>query len=227
MYNILMFEGIVAIDKPAGMTSHDVIYRVRRLTGVQRVGHAGTLDPFATGVLIVAVGRMFTKQLGQLMAQDKVYFAELQLGATSTTDDPEGEIQVTDSVQPVEQEKIEQILPQFIGEIMQTPPIYSAIKVRGQPAHRRVRKGQTVELAARPVHIHSLEIVEYQWPILRLRVHCGKGVYIRSLARDIGAALETGAYLTHLDRERVGEYTKDQAIAYDRLDGFFEKSLDQ
>jgi tRNA pseudouridine55 synthase len=219
-----MFSGFLSIDKPAGITSHTVVSRVRHWTGVKRVGHAGTLDPFATGVLVVAVGRENTKQLSLVVDQDKEYLATVMLGATSSTDDPEGIVEVRTVKDIPTLQHIEEILPKFIGQIWQTPPIYSAIKVQGMPAHRRVRKGQDVQLAARQVLIHAVELVEYSWPLLKLRVHCGKGVYIRALARDIGELLQTGAYVTALDRTRVGAYTKQESLSLEQVEKLLFKN---
>jgi tRNA pseudouridine55 synthase len=207
--------GIFPVYKPKGMTSHDVIYRVRRITGVKRVGHAGTLDPLASGVLIVAVGREYTKTLDSLMKTDKEYVAELMLGLTSTTDDDEGEKTVKEGYSRPNKVDIEKVLSNWVGEVSQVPPIYSAIKVKGKPAHRRVRSGQNVELSPRLVVIKSIEFLSYEWPILRIKVTCEKGVYIRSIARDIGEALGTGAYLSSLERTRVGEFTIEDC---DRID---------
>ena len=207
--------GIFSVYKPKGMTSHDVIYRVRKITGVKRVGHAGTLDPLASGVLIVAVGREYTKTLDSLMKTDKEYVAELMLGLTSTTDDNEGEKTVKQGYSEPNKADIEKVLTNWVGQVSQVPPIYSAIKVKGKPAHRRVRSGQNVELNPRLVVIKSIELLNYEWPILRIRVICEKGVYIRSLARDIGEQLGTGAYLSYLVRTRVGEFTVEDC---DRID---------
>lgn len=205
-------HGVFAINKPLGITSHDVISQVRRITGEKRVGHAGTLDPLASGVLIVAVGREYTKQLDTLMTGEKEYIAEVRLGMMSTTDDEEGEKIEHDFELIPTREQIEQILQEWVGKKDQIPPIYSAIKIKGMPAHRRVRKGQDVELAARPIQIFSIEIKDYQWPVLKIKVVCGKGVYIRSLARDIGKELGVGGYLKSLIRTRVGDYKLEESI---------------
>lgn len=206
-------HGIIAIHKPPGITSHYVIDRVRKLSGEKRVGHAGTLDPFAEGVLVVAIGREFTKQLNQHVESDKEYLATMKLGYSSTTDDPEGKI-VEKQVQQIPSLKeVESVIQQFIGTIEQTPPIYSAIKIRGKPAHRRVRSGEKIKLQPRKVQIYSIIIKLYKYPLLIIAVRCAKGVYIRALARDIGEKLGTNAYLTTLVRTRVGQYFLKEAIS--------------
>lgn len=200
-------DGIFAVYKPLGMTSHDVVNIVRKKTGVKRVGHGGTLDPLAEGVLVIAVGRENTKRLDEFVKGEKEYIATIRLGQTSTTDDEEGEKKnVNVKIIPTKDD-IEKVSKLFIGDIMQTPPIYSSVKIAGKPSHRRVRAGQQVELSSRPVKIHTIEILEYSYPILKLKVTTGPGVYIRSLARDMGVKLGTGGYLSHLLRNRVGTFT--------------------
>jgi len=205
-------KGIFAINKPVGPTSHDIIDQLRKKTGEKRIGHAGTLDPLASGVLVVAIGREFTKQLAGLVKKEKEYIAEIKLGQYSSTDDEEGEKEEVKKISTVDQSQIENLLPKFIGQIRQMPPVYSSVKIKGQPAHRRVRRGEKVELGERQVEIKEIKILGYDWPILKLRVVCGPGVYIRSLARDIGKELAVGGYLYSLIRTRVGDYTLDQAI---------------
>lgn len=226
MTNTLL-SGIFAVYKPTGITSHDVVNMVRRKTGVKRVGHGGTLDPLAEGVLVVAVGRENTKLLDKYVKGDKEYVATLKLGYTSDTDDQEGPIheyklnqdstdKSSNKHTPTEAEVLE-CVKKFTGNIMQTPPIYSAIKVQGKPAHRRVRAGQTVIMEERPVRINSITIDHYSYPELKLKIECGTGVYIRSLARDIGNDLDTGAYLLKLVRTRVGEFKIENAIQITNL----------
>ena len=213
-------KGIYAVYKPKGPTSHDVIDQLRRETGVKRIGHAGTLDPLASGVLVVAVGRENTKKLGQVVKKEKEYLARIRLGVTSTTDDEEGE--KTEGVKSLaldkkpykvpEIEEVEKAVAKFEGEILQTPPIYSAIKVDGVPAYTLARRGEKPKLKPRKILIKEIEILKYQWPYLELRVVTGPGVYIRTLARDIGQRLKTGAYLAELERIRVGDFTKEKAL---------------
>lgn len=217
---------IVSINKPKGPTSHDVIYQVRRITHIKRVGHAGTLDPAASGVLVVAIGRASTKQLTDLIQHDKEYIATVTLGATSTTDDGEGEItksQITND-KSTNIEKVSNVVKKFVGRIEQVPPIYSAIKMGGRKAYELARKGTEITMTAREVVIHSIEVVSYSWPFLVIKVHCGKGVYIRSLARDIGAALGTGGYMSALERTRVGEYFLKNSMTISEFELFWKKT---
>ncbi len=211
MHNAKPLKGIITVYKPSGPTSHDIINQLRRLTGERRIGHAGTLDPLASGVLVVGIGRAATKQLSTVVAKEKEYEAVIRLGAISTTDDAEGDI-TEQAANPPTLKLVQDTLQQYIGIIEQVPPVYSAVKIKGQPAHRRARKGQQIQLKPRRVDIKSIALIQYQWPALTIRVVCGPGVYIRSLARDIGQACGTGGYVTALKRTRVGSYTLDEAI---------------
>ncbi|PIR41540.1 MAG: tRNA pseudouridine(55) synthase TruB [Candidatus Yanofskybacteria bacterium CG10_big_fil_rev_8_21_14_0_10_46_23] len=205
--------GIFPIYKPVGPTSHDIVDQVRVITGERRVGHAGTLDPLASGILIVAVGREFTKELATLLKSDKEYVAEIRLGQTSATDDLEGEL-TKSKVQAIPAlNQIESTLRSFVGEIEQRPPVFSSIKISGKPAHRLARRGQAVNLESRRVLIKAIKILEYNWPDLKLNVTTGPGVYIRALARDIGRILGVGGLLTALERTRVGQYDKKTALS--------------
>ena len=208
-----MIENMFTIYKPKGPTSHDIVDQVRRVTGIRKVGHAGTLDPLAEGVLVVAVGRGATKQIDSIVKTEKEYIAKVKFGETSSTDDEEGEkSQATSEDVGITKEQIEESLKQFIGEIKQMPPIYSAIKVKGQTAYKMARKGKEIKLEPRDVLINEIEILDYKWPYLELRFVCGPGTYIRSLARDIGEVLKVGAYLAELKRTRVGDYKIEEAI---------------
>jgi len=210
-------EGIFAVNKPVGITSHDVVDLLRKKAGVRRVGHGGTLDPLASGVLVIAVGRENTKQLDEFVKGEKEYIATIFLGANSTTDDEEGEKQnVNVNIKP-DIEKIKEMSKLFIGNIMQTPPIYSSVKLAGKPAHRRVRRGEVVKLEAREVVIKNIEILEYEYPILKLNVTTGPGVYIRALARDLGEKLETGGYLSGLIRTRVNNFKLSEAVELEKI----------
>lgn len=204
-------SGFLVINKPSGVTSHDVVAFVRRRLGTPKVGHAGTLDPLATGVLVCGVGNG-TRLLEYLVGCDKEYSAEITLGATSATYDAEGELTPVVGAAEVDRVRIEQILQQFIGQIEQVPPVYSAIKVDGKSAHARVRAGEEIELPARQVTIHAIRITKYVWPKLELVVHVSSGTYIRSLAHDFGAALGVGGYLSRLTRIRSGRFAITDAI---------------
>lgn len=205
-------DGIFAINKPVGMTSHDVVDLVRKKTGVKRVGHGGTLDPLAEGVLVIAVGRQNTKLLEQFVKGEKEYVAQIMLGFESETDDEEGlKTEMNTKLKPKLKE-VEQALKQFVGTILQTPPIYSAVKLSGTPAHRRARRGQIVEIKPREVEIKEIKLLSYEYPIIKIKVITGPGVYIRSLARDIGRKLKTGGYLKSLIRTKVANFTLDKTI---------------
>lgn len=202
---------IIAINKVKGWTSHDVIGKLRRITGIRKIGHAGTLDPLASGVLIVAISRESTRELSNYTKQEKEYLATIKFGQTSSTDDEEGDKETVEVVVKPIKDNIEKALKKFTGKIKQIPPIYSAIKINGKPACRRVRKGQEVVLEPREVEIKKIEIVSYKYPILKLKVICSSGVYIRSLARDLGEELKVGGYLADLIRTRIGNFTIDQS----------------
>lgn len=205
--------GLVVVDKPGGMTSHDVVSRVRRLAGTRKVGHAGTLDPMATGVLVLGVDRA-TRLLGHLMLTEKAYDATIRLGEATTTDDAEGEVVATADVAAVAElteESVRAALEAFVGDIEQVPTAVSAIKVDGKRAYARVRDGEQVELKARPVTIHDLTVHEVVLPDVHISVRCSSGTYIRAIARDAGQALGVGGHLTALRRTAVGAF--DLAVA--------------
>ena len=202
-------EEIIFVDKPSGMSSFGAVARVRRILTQQeghkvKVGHTGTLDPFATGLLILLAGKA-TKKAPELTKKDKVYEATIRLGATSTTGDPEGEITETGAKLPT-REEIEAVLPQFRGEIQQTPPAFSAIKVNGQRAYKLARAGKDVEIPSRTVTVYELEILDYDAPLLKIRTHVSSGTYIRTLAEDLGKALGCGAYCAELRRTKIADY---------------------
>jgi tRNA pseudouridine55 synthase len=211
---------LVVIDKPAGMTSHDVVGRCRRIFSTRRVGHAGTLDPMATGVLVIGVERA-TKILGLLSAASKSYAATIRLGRATSTDDAEGEVLQSVSAGDVTAERIEAAVAGLRGDIQQVPSAVSAIKVDGRRAYRLVREGQAVELQARPVRIDRFEVlavrVRGDLVDVDVEVDCSTGTYIRALARDLGAALAVGGHLTSLRRTRVGRFGLDTARSLDDL----------
>jgi len=209
-----MSDEIILIDKPANMTSFGVVARVRRVLSRQagkkvKVGHCGTLDPFATGLLILVTGKM-TRRAMEFTKLDKAYEAEIVLGKQSTTGDTEGDITAVSTLQPTRQQ-VEAALVAFRGEVTQTPPIFSAIKINGQRAYKLARDGKEVEIPKRQVTIYSLEIIDYTYPSLTIRTHVSSGTYIRSLAVDIGAALGTGAYCRVLRRTKIADFSIDNA----------------
>ena len=208
--------GLLVVDKPTGWSSMDVVRRVRLAAGRVKTGHAGTLDPMATGVLICCLGRTATKAVPKLMAVPKRYEALVDLSAFTTTDDAEGERELIKVSEPPTRAAIERVCARFIGEIEQAPPAYSAVKVGGRRAYKLARRGESVPLSTRTVHVDAIEVQDFAWPHLSLRVDCGKGTYIRSLARDIGHVLGTGGHLASLRRTAVGPYTLGQAITVQR-----------
>ena len=210
-------SGLVVVDKPAGMTSHDVVARVRRLAGTRKVGHAGTLDPMATGVLVLGVNRA-TRLLGHLTLTDKRYDATIRLGVTTTTEDAEGEVVETRPTDGVTEDAVRAVLATFVGEIDQVPSAVSAVKVDGKRAYARVRAGEDVELPARRVTIHSLEVTAIDLPTVEVAVHCSSGTFVRAIARDLGAALGVGGHLTALRRTSVGPFRLDDARTLEALD---------
>jgi tRNA pseudouridine55 synthase len=209
-------SGLVVVDKPAGMTSHDVVARVRRLAGTRKVGHAGTLDPMATGVLVLGVNRA-TRLLGHLMLTEKAYDATIRLGVATTTDDAEGEVLATASTEGLDEASIRNALARFVGEIDQVPTAVSAIKVDGKRAYQRVREGEDVELKPRRVTVHELAVHDVSGPDVRISVRCSSGTYIRAIARDAGAALGVGGHLTGLRRTAVGGFGLDEARTLEEL----------
>lgn len=221
---------IFAIDKPYGMSSFGALAHVRFLiskkVGVKRVktGHAGTLDPLATGVLVICTGRA-TKQIEQLQYDTKGYTATLQLGATTASYDKEHTVNMTYPTRHITREKVEQALAQFIGDVPQVPPTYSAVKVGGDRAYKLRRRGEEVELKAKLVRIDEIELTDFdaQKMQMSIRVVCGKGTYIRSLARDIGRALGSGAFLTALRRTHVGDIRVEDCVDFDHFQEWLDK----
>ena len=215
-----MTDGIVVVDKPAGLTSHDVVARVRRLAGTRRVGHAGTLDPMATGVLVIGVGRG-TRLLGHLAGTDKSYEATIRLGAATTTDDAEGVVTGGAPAGGLDEDEIRSAVAALVGPLNQVPSSVSAIKVAGERAHAIVRRGGQVDLPARRVQVHAFEVDRVSWSgdhvDLDVRVHCSSGTYVRALARDLGAGLAVGGHLTRLRRTRVGAFRLATARTLEQL----------
>jgi tRNA pseudouridine55 synthase len=207
-------DSIILVDKPANMTSFGVVARIRRRLSQQlgkkaKVGHTGTLDPFATGLMIIVTGKECRNAM-KYSKLDKEYEATIELGKTSSTGDTEGELTIQSDRQP-SQEEVEQVLGTFVGEIQQQPPMFSAIKIGGKRAYQLAREGKEVEMPVRTVTVYSLELIDYIYPDVRIRVHVSSGTYIRTLAEDIGTKLETGAYCRELRRTKVGKWSLDEA----------------
>ncbi|WP_219416715.1 tRNA pseudouridine(55) synthase TruB [Pseudonocardia nigra] len=209
--------GLVVVDKPGGMTSHDVVARLRRILRTRKVGHAGTLDPMATGVLVCGVGRA-TKLLGHLALDTKAYTATVRLGVATTTDDAEGEVVATADAAGVTDAAIAEGMAALTGAIEQVPSSVSAIKVGGKRAYALVRAGEEVVLPARPVTVSAFALLERRGDELDVAVECSSGTYVRALARDLGAALGVGGHLTALRRTRVGPFTLEHARTLEELE---------
>lgn len=210
-------SGLLNIDKPKGITSHDVVNRVRKLAGQRRVGHAGTLDPMATGVLLVCLGQA-TRLIEYVTASRKQYRAVIRFGLTTDTLDAEGQITAENDPSALTEARLHQILPAFLGQIEQIPPLFSAIKKGGQPLYKRARAGQTVEVEPRQVTLYALTWVDWQPPDLTLDITCSPGTYIRSLARDVGLAAGPGAHLAGLTRTASGPWTLADAVPLETLE---------
>lgn len=217
--------GVLVIDKPIGWSSMDVIRKIRRSANSRKLkaGHAGTLDPLATGVLICCIGKA-TKLVNQLMGQSKVYEAEVDLSAFTTTDDKEGARDEIAVNQPPTQAAVAAALQTFVGDIEQTPPAFSAIHVDGKRAYDLARQGKEVKIASRIVKVYDATLLSYSWPVASVRIHCGKGTYIRSIARDLGKVLGTGGHLASLRRTQSGQFEVQHAMHGQTL---LEKSLTQ
>lgn len=223
---------VLIFDKPLEWTSFNVVgkirYKVCRYLGIKKlkVGHAGTLDPMATGLMVLCTGKA-TKKIEQLQGTEKEYIADLKLGATTPSFDIETEEDAQFPTEHIDLKSIEETLLQFIGEIDQIPPIFSAVKVNGRRAYDMARKGEEVELRSKKITIKEIEVLDFKEQHLKLRVVCGKGTYIRSLARDIGSALHSGAYLTSLRRTRVGEFSVDKAYTIESFCDMIDQAMEQ
>ena len=209
-------QDIILIDKPAGLSSFGVVARVRRRLSMEvgkkvKVGHTGTLDPFATGLLILLANKA-TKLSNQFLKLDKWYEATICLGKTSTTGDPEGEITEQNTEKIPTLEEVKAVVNQFVGQITQTVPVFSAVKINGQRAYQLARRGEAVSMPTRQIEIYAIEILSYNYPELVIRTHVSSGTYIRTLGEDIGKALGVGAYLTALRRTQVGDYQIKNAV---------------
>jgi tRNA pseudouridine55 synthase len=226
MPNIFDQGQVLLIDKPLDWTSFDVVRKLRRQVKTKKVGHAGTLDPLATGLLILCTGK-YTKRINEYMAQEKEYTGTITLGASTPTYDLESEpVNQRDYSAVTREAAAAMIAAEFIGEILQTPPIHSAIKVNGQRVYELARKGKEVHLEPRRITIREFSITDFQLPMLSFRVVCTTGTYIRSLANDLGAALGCGGYLSSLCRTRIGEFSVEQAMSITEAEKYIAKKLE-
>jgi tRNA pseudouridine55 synthase len=215
-------SGVLVIDKPIGLTSHDVVQIIRRGTGIRRAGHTGTLDPRASGVLVVLIGPA-VRLSEYVSASDKRYQATIRLGSSTDTYDAEGVVtQSTVSVDEITEEHFTEVLQEFIGEIEQVPPPYSAVKVKGKKAYEMAREGEEVDLSPRKIHVYSLEVLEWALPEVVVDVYCSSGTYVRSLANDLGNRLGCGAHLVGLRRTKSGRFTLRDAVPLRRLQEAFD-----
>lgn len=210
-------EGILLVDKPTGCTSHDVVSRLRRKLQMKRIGHAGTLDPLATGLLIMLIGRA-TKVSQFLMSLDKVYEGTLKLGESTDSHDSDGELSETVAVPQLNEEDVREHMQSFIGDQYQTPPMFSAKKIKGVPLYKLARKGQVVEREPRFIRIASLDLISFDLPYLTFRVACTKGTYVRTLAHDLGQKIGCGAHLTALRRTEIDRFSINEAAPLDALE---------
>lgn len=214
-------DGFLVIDKPLGWTSFDVVAKIRGKLHPKKIGHAGTLDPLASGVLVLCLGQG-TKLSEKVMGTEKEYVGEITLGATSQTDDAEGPIVPNETAAEVPITEVENVLQSFVGTFGQMPPQFSAKKVNGDRAYKLARKGKEVELKPSQVTIHRIEMLDYKWPKIKVRIVSGKGFYVRSLARDVGEKLKVGGYLSGLKRTRVGNFSIERAVSVEEAS---EKNL--
>ena len=214
-------SGVLVVDKPTGMTSHDVVQAIRNGTGIRRAGHTGTLDPRASGVLVILVGPA-VRLSEYVSASDKRYQAIVRLGATTDTFDADGRFVRPDSPVDVTEAQFEETLKTFVGEIEQTPPPYSAVKVKGRKAYEMAREGEPVDLAPRKINVYHLEVLEWMPPEVVIDVHCSSGTYVRSLANDLGERLGTGAYLVGLRRTKSGRFSLRDAVPLRKLQEAFQ-----
>ncbi len=210
-------SGLLLVNKPQGPTSHDVVDQVREITGIEKIGHTGTLDPQAEGLLILLIGRKATKKQSEFLNLDKEYEAKIKLGEETDTCDSEGEVVKTYEGDWPERDEIASLLDQFKGGYHQVPPAYSAKRVEGKRAYKLARKGEKPELKPEKVDIYELELINYSAPEIEIRMKCSKGTYVRALARDIGKKLGCGAHLTFLKRTKIGDYSLEDAVLVSEL----------
>jgi tRNA pseudouridine55 synthase len=204
-------EGVLLVDKPGGLTSHDVVYRLRRKLSMQRIGHAGTLDPMATGLLVMLIGKA-TRISQYLISVDKVYEGEITLGVTTNSQDAEGEVMETRPVPPLTEAQVREAMTGFLGDQYQTPPMFSAVKIDGVPLYKRARQGEEVEREPRFIRVAVFELVSFNSPKLTFRLACTKGTYVRAIAHDLGQKLGCGAHLSALRRTGSGKFDISQCL---------------
>ena len=210
------FDGVLLVDKPSGLTSHDVVDRIRRRFGFKKVGHCGTLDPIATGLIVIVLERA-TKLQNHLMADDKAYEGIMRLGVSTDSQDADGKVLAEKPVPPLTSDDLEQVLTKFRGDIQQVPPMISAIKYKGQPLYKLARKGKTIEREPRAIHIYDLRLLTFDPPNAGFRIQCTKGTYVRTLCSDIGDVLGCGAHIAELRRTRSGQFDLKDAQPLDTL----------
>lgn len=212
-----MIHGLLNLDKPKGWTSHDAVAKLRRVLDQKQIGHAGTLDPNATGVLLLCLGRG-TKLSRYFMLLEKEYHAFFRFGVATDTQDADGKVLEERDPSGVTEERIREMIEKYKGEILQTPPMVSAVKVGGKRLYQLARKGETVERAARPIHVRSFELIRYEPPVAEVNLVCSKGTYVRTIAADMGEELGCGAYLDRLTRVRIGPYRVDDAVSLEQVE---------
>ena len=209
-------DGVLLVDKPSGPTSHDIVADIRRHFGIKKVGHGGTLDPMATGLMIILCGRG-TKLSESVMGFDKVYTGVMHLGVATDTQDADGRITAEKDATPITRELLEAEMRKRVGDQMQTPPMVSAIKVNGVPLYKMARKGEEIEREPRFIHVYRFDLIDFTPPFARFELKCTKGTYVRTLCADIGEALGCGAHLKELRRTRIGSLSVEKALALDKL----------
>ena len=224
MHDFDAFDGAILIDKPAGPTSHDVVDNIRRQFGIRKAGHCGTLDPAATGLLIIVLGRA-TKLSEKMMSDDKVYSGAIKFGETTDSYDADGELVASLPVPPLTLDELNEAAAMFIGDLLQVPPMVSAVKKEGVPLYKLARKGVEVERKPRLVHIYNFRFSEYNEPFGTFRIACTKGTYVRALAHELGQKIGCGAHLARLRRENSGKYDVQGAVAYEELLNFSPAEL--
>ena len=216
MQEFTALDGALLIDKPAGMTSHDVVDEIRRHFGIKKVGHCGTLDPNATGLLIIVLGRG-TKLSERLMSDDKVYEGTIKLGESTDSFDSDGELMASLPVPPITLDELDNLAAEFVGDQMQTPPMVSAIKKAGVPLYKLARKGVEVQREPRLIHIYNFKFSSYEEPLARFRLACTKGTYVRSIAHELGQKVGCGAHLVQLSRTKSGKFDVSQAVPLQKV----------